>query len=244
MEHELRKVGTSEPVIHRVTALDLTYEPWDWPFATRRRADIDVHFAAKKREKPNIWNGQVLLARRPACVADRFSASYFTTDFASFLAWRDWGFADPSVFNSFGMGALRCIDGAFVMGEMAAHTSTAGRVYFPAGTPDPDDIVGDRVDIASSVTRELEEETGLTPADYEASAHWDCVTAGPAIALIRILNVAMSADALRARIEANLARQKQPELSAIRLVRGTGDLTAAMPKFVTAFIEKHLRPAS
>lgn len=236
--------SASEPVIHRVTTLDLKYEPWDWPFATRRRADIDAHFAAKKREKPNLWNGQVLLARQPAYAAGRFSARYFATDFASFLAWRDWGFVDPSVFNSFGMGALRCNDGAFVLGEMGPHTSTAGRVYFPAGTPDPDDIAGDRVDIAGSVRRELEEETGLTPADYEAAAHWDCVTAGPAIALIRILDVAMPADALRARIESNLALQKHPELSAIHLVRAVGDLTPAMPKFVTAFIETHLRTSS
>ena len=228
----------TEPVIHRVTTLDLTYEPWDWPFAVRRRADIDAHFASKKREKPNIWNGQVLLACRPAWIEDRFSASYFATDFASFLAWRDWGFVDLSVFNSFGMGALRCADGAFVMGEMGAHTSTAGRVYFPSGTPDLDDIVGDRVDIAGSVARELEEETGLTPADYEAAAHWDCITAGSAIALIRILNVAMPAEALRARIEANLARQRQPELSAIHLVRAQADISPAMPPFIVAFIKR------
>jgi len=44
-------------------------------------------------------------------------------------------------------------------------------------------------------------------------------------------------EALRARIEANLARQEQPELSAIHLVHDTRDLTAAMPRFVTAFIE-------
>ena len=42
-------------------------------------------------------------------------------------------------------------------------------------------------------------------------------------------------EALRARIEANLARQTQPELAAIHLVRTTRDLTAAMPRFVTAF---------
>jgi 8-oxo-dGTP pyrophosphatase MutT (NUDIX family) len=121
---------------------------------------------------------------------------------------------------------------------MGAHTSTAGRIYFPAGTPDPDDIVGDRVDIAGSVMRELEEETGLTPEDYKASPHWDCITAGAAIALIRILDVAMPADRLRARIEANLARQKQPELSAIHLVRARGDISAAMPPFIVAFIKR------
>ena len=50
-----------------------------------------------------------------------------------------------------------------------------------------------------------------------------------------------SGEALRARIEANLARQHQPELAAIHLVRGRGDLTAAMPRFVTAFIERSFR---
>ena len=91
---------------------------------------------------------------------------------------------------------------------------------------------------AGSVAREVEEETGLTPADYRADAHWDCVVSGAAIAMIRILNVDVAGEALRARIEANLARQHQPELAAIHLVRGTSDLTAAMPRFVTAFIEK------
>jgi hypothetical protein len=50
----------------------------------------------------------------------------------------------------------------------------------------------------------------------------------------------MLGEALQARIEASLARQPQPELAAIHLVRGTGDLTAAMPRFVAAFIEAHL----
>ncbi len=60
------------------------------------------------------------------------------------------------------------------------------------------------------------------------------------MAMIRILHVDMPGDALRARIEANLALQQLPELSAIHLVRGTRDLTAAMPRFVTAFIEAQL----
>jgi len=135
------------------------------------------------------------------------------------------------------MGALRATDGAFVVGEMAEHTATAGRVYFPSGTPDLDDIDGAAVDIAGSVAREVEEETGLAATDYRAAAHWDCVVSGAAIAMIRILNVELSGDALRARIEANLAAQHQPELAAIHLVRGPRDLTAAMPAFVAAFVE-------
>jgi 8-oxo-dGTP pyrophosphatase MutT (NUDIX family) len=225
------------PVIHRVTTLDLNLLPWSWPFADARRADIAAHFAAKQRDKPELWNGRVLLARNPVFSAGRFSAVYFETDFASFLAWRDWGFPDPGLFNGFGMGALRCADGAFVLGEMGSHTANAGRIYFASGTPDLDDISGDTVDIAGSVAREVEEETGLTSADYRAAPYWDCVVSGRVIAMIRILNVDISGEELRVRIEANLARQTQPELVAMHLVRHAGDLTAAMPRFVTAFIE-------
>src|SRR6202007_2631875 len=117
----------SDAVIHRVTALDLKLEQRAWPFEHERRAEIDAHFAEKKREKPGIWNGRGLLGRNPDFSGRRLASSYFETDFASFLAWRDWGFPDPEVFNGFGMGALRSADGAFVLGEMAAHTANAGR---------------------------------------------------------------------------------------------------------------------
>jgi len=226
------------PVIHRVTTLDLSFRSRPWPFAEERRADIDAHFAIKRREKPQLWNGRILLARNPAFTGNRFSADYFESDFASFLAWRDWGFPDRDVFNGFGMGALRGCDGAFVLGEMGGHTANAGRIYFPSGTPDLDDLSDGAVDIPGSVAREVEEETGLTSADYRAGAHWDCVVSGAAVAMIRVLNVDVTGEALRATIEANLARQDQPELSAIHLVREASDLTAAMPRFVTAFIEK------
>ncbi len=228
------------PVIHRVTSLDLPVEKWSWPFAETRSAEISAHFAAKRRAKPKMWNGRVLMGRNPVFAGARLSASYFETDFASFLAWRDWGFADKDVFNGFGMGALRSADGAFVLGEMGQHTSTAGRIYFPSGTPDLDDISHGAVDISASVARELEEETGLAPDQYRSEPDWHCVFTGPAMAMIRILHVDMTGDALRARIEANLALQQLPELAAIHLVRGTRDLTAAMPGFVTAFIEAQL----
>ena len=133
----------TSPVIHRVTSLDLAVRAM--VVAVRRgaaRRDIDAHFAAQQREKPKLWNGRVLLGRNPVFAGERFSASYFETDFASFLAWRDWGFPDQDVFNGFGMGALLCSDGAFALGEMGEHTANAGRIYFPSGTPDLDDISG------------------------------------------------------------------------------------------------------
>ena len=228
----------TSPIIHRVTTLDLAVRPIAWPFAEERRDEIAAHFAEKQRERPKIWNGRVLVGRDPVFTDGHFAATYFETDFASFLAWRDWGFPGAPVFNGFGMGALRTSDGAFVMGEMAQHTANAGRIYFPSGTPDLDDVRGGTLDIPGSVIRELEEETGLTAAHYRAEPDWHCVVTGPTIAMMQVLNLDMSGEEARARIEANLAREDEPELSAIHLVRGIGDLTPTMPRFVTAFVEQ------
>ena len=228
----------TSPLIHRVTTLDLAVRPVVWPFAEERRAEITAHFAEKQRERPKLWNGRVLLGRDAVFTGSHLSATYFETDFASFLAWRDWGFPDKAVFNGFGMGALRASDGAFVMGEMAAHTANEGRIYFPSGTPDLDDVIDGALDIAGSVVRELGEETGLTAADYWIEPDWHCVVTGPTLAMLQVVNLHLPGNEARARIEANLARETEPELSAIHIVRGLSDLTPAMPRFVTAFVEQ------
>jgi hypothetical protein len=56
--------------------------------------------------------------------------------------------------------------------------------------------------------------------------------------MIRILDVAASGEALRWRIEANLAGQSEPELARIHLVRGPADFTSSMPRFIVAYLEK------
>src|ERR1700689_4984656 len=225
------------PEIHRVATLDLKVGTYSWPFAAERRGEIDAHFAAKQREKPELWNGRVLLGRNAVHAGDHFSADFFETDFANFLAWRDWDFPDTAGFNGFGMCALRSSDGAFLLGEMGAHTANAGRIYFPAGTPDSDDVRDGRLDLAGSIVREVAEETGLDAADYTMDTHWSCVFAGPSIAMIRILQVELTGEALRLRIEASLARQMKPELHAVHLVRSRSDLVPVMPRFVSAFLE-------
>src|SRR6478736_5330211 len=141
--------------------LELRFEPAPWPFEIERRAEIDAYFAKLRAAKPQMWNGRVLLLRRGEIADGVLSGAYSEVDFASFIAWRDWGFPANSARNCFPMAALRSSDGAFLLGVMAAHTANAGHIYFAAGTPDPNDIVGDTVDLEGGVLRELNEETGL-----------------------------------------------------------------------------------
>ena len=85
---------------------------------------------------PQMWNGRVLLLRRGEIARRRAAAApILETDFASFIAWRDWGFPDTSVRNCFPMAALRSADGAFLLGVMGAHTANAGQIYFRPARP-------------------------------------------------------------------------------------------------------------
>jgi 8-oxo-dGTP pyrophosphatase MutT (NUDIX family) len=231
---------TDIPIIP-LTRLDLHFEPARWPFADKRRAEIDAHFAKLRVAKPEMWNGEVLLMRRGEIADGVLSGAYLKTDFASFISWRDWGFPDKSVRNCFPMAALRSADGAFLLGVMGDHTATAGQIYFPAGTPDPNDIDGDTVDLERGVIRELIEETGLGAADVVAEPGWSAMPLGQRLALMKIVQASDTATALRDRIRAFLTSQKQPELADIHVVRGLADLRPTMPPYVAAFLAGRLR---
>jgi 8-oxo-dGTP pyrophosphatase MutT (NUDIX family) len=223
------------PVV-RIDRAELRFAPRPWLFAQARRAEIDAHFAGLRRGKPDLWNGRVLLLHEHAITDAVLRGAYLETDFASFIAWRDWGWPDGSMRNCFGQAALQAADGAYLLGVMAGHTMNAGRIYFPSGTPDPTDVVGSAVDLAGSVLRELTEETGLTAADVDVEAGWHAVLAGARLAMLKTVRSPLPAVALRARIIDHLAAEPQAELADIRIARGPADLDPMMPEFIGDFL--------
>jgi len=216
--------------------LDLTFAPRPWAFAQSRRAEIDAHFARRKAERPALWNGEVLVLHQHAIDGAVFRGSYLKTDYASFMSWKDRGHPEVGVRDCFSQGALRSADGAFLLGVMGPQTANAGKIYFPAGTPDPSDVKGDQVDLTASVWREVKEETGLTAADLDAEAGWYSVFSGAQIAHLKIMQAREDAEPLRERILAFLKRQNPPELADIRIVRSLADLEPAMLAFVGGFL--------
>jgi 8-oxo-dGTP pyrophosphatase MutT (NUDIX family) len=168
-----------------------------------------------------------------------FTGAYLETDYASFAAWRGWGRPPAGVHDCFGAAAVIAGDGGVLLGVMGKHTANHDRVYFPCGTPDLDDVVDGRVDLDLSVRRELKEETGLEVNDFAADPGWMTVVDGALIMHVKVLRAAEPAQALRARVRDHIARQRQPELSDIRIVRGPCDLDAAIPPFVAAFLTWH-----
>lgn len=230
----------TEATVFHIDRLDLAFAPKPWAFADERRPGIDGHFADLQRSNPALWNGRVLLLHKQVVSDGVFRGAFLETDYASFIAWRHWGHPRAGVRDCFGAAAILSADGGFILGVMADHTSRGGEIYFPCGTPDLSDIVGDRVDFDASVARELAEETGLKLSDFTPEPGWTTVVAGPMIAHLKVLRSADDAETLRTRILAHIAAEAQSELADIRIVRGHRDFDVAMLPFVTAFLEHRL----
>ena len=224
------------PSVFHIDRLELTFAPKPWAYADGHRAEIDAWFAELRRKKPAVWNGRVLLMHHQVIEHGTLRGEFLETDYASFAAWKHRGRPHAQVRDCFSAAAVQSSDGAFLLGVMAPHTFNAGKIYFPCGTPDPSDIVGDKVDLEHSVRRELLEETGLAASTFTAEPGWTMVVDGPLIAQIKVLRARQSAKALHDRILAFLAREGNPEFSDVRVVYGPGDFDAAMPRFVTAFL--------
>jgi 8-oxo-dGTP pyrophosphatase MutT (NUDIX family) len=179
-----------------------------------------------------LWDGRVLLLHRYALENGVLRGASFETDYASILAWCDWGRPAAGVFNIAAIAGLQSADGAFLLGQMAPFTA-----LFPGGTPDLDDIDhGGMLDLAHSVARELFEETGLDVGACEVEAGWTLVRDGAFIALIQRVKVNESAERLRTNIIHHLASEAQPEFSAVHIVRGRADLDPATAPFLVKYL--------
>ncbi len=225
-------------LIAQVAQVHARCEPYEWLWPRENEAAVRANWAERTRDKPSMFNGRVLLVNEVTIADGCCDTTYFETDFADFLAWRDLGYPDPSITNGYAMGALQGSDGAFICGVMGGHTANAGRVYFPAGTPDPSDLRPDgTVDLSGSVLRELSEETDLPAESYRVAEGWTVVRQWPALAFFRFITCSEPAEVVARIIRANIARQDDPELSGAKVIRGPDDIDPRMmPLSVQSFL--------
>src|SRR5262245_10619719 len=102
-----------------ITSLDLHLRPGVWAFADAERLRIKDHRRKLTEENPKIWNGEVLICTRVELKGGGLEGDFLKTDYASFVAWRDWGWPDKTVCNVFGSAAVLSSDRAVLYGRMS-----------------------------------------------------------------------------------------------------------------------------
>lgn len=223
--------------VTQLTRLTARLVPHDWAWARDNADAIAAHWRRRRAERPALFDGRVLVARGWSIADGACTVDLFETAFSAFLCHRDLGWPDRSVANAFAAVVPHAADGGVLLGIMGGHTASAGRIYFPCGTPDLADLRADgAVDLAGSATREFTEETGLTPPP-EASEAWLFLRDASQCAFLRPVAFREDAAVLHARMEAHRAGEAEPELSGFVVVRSRAGIDASrMSDFAVAYL--------
>ncbi len=204
---------------------------------------VEEEWREQKSRNPSLYDGRILMARRADAVQDAFGRTtlaleFFEAPFSRYFAWKRFGQPDWGVFNCFSAPALRSSDGAYLAGEMGWDHSQPGRIYFPCGTPDRDDVVGDRVDLTGCLIRELAEETGIQIDERDLGPVWLIVSYKKQRACLRIVNLAGDAQTEVEQALRYIRSQEKPELAQMHAFRRRAELAdPRLPEFMRAFLE-------
>lgn len=229
------------PIVQPIGSLDITFEPDAvWPFETKNAEAIAAHWQEALTENPHMWNGKILQMADMKISAGHLTARCFPVSFAATIAWRDWGCPDSGVFNGFGTALVRSRDGALLYGVQASTTANSGKTYPFGGNLDLSDVRnGNSVDVLGSITRELEEETGLSPR--LTSSPLLAVFDGPHFAVAREFCYDLTAEELRRRILHHAFHSEEKELADVCILHRPDDLPATkVPGFARLLAQQIL----
>ena len=142
-----------------------------------------------------------------------------TIRFSTFLYWRKtrpW----PNAEHAFAHAIPVTSDGALIAIRMGARTANPGRVYFAAGSFDPQDFPGSKVDVDLNMAREVAEETGLDIAGLPRDGHYHALSGETGTIIFRRYRLGRSAEAVAASIRtscrANASRRSRSRSSSER----------------------------
>ncbi|MDM7851152.1 NUDIX hydrolase [Pseudochrobactrum kiredjianiae] len=222
--------------IYPVQDVRVLVEAGEPDYVVQNRLAIDKNWPQEIAANPTLFDGEIYLAARAELRGGVLTASYQRTGFRSLLYWRKDKSADKP-FHIFGSGVIVSSDNQLLLGQMASHNAVAGRIYFPAGSNDDQDIVGGQVDFAGNARREVLEETGIDLGNAVRAGGYSLVMSERSLALFRCYYFDRTADQLQMQAEQFIASQEKPELSGVRMI-GQGDvLDERSPPYIRTFTD-------
>ena len=135
-------------------------------------------------------------------------------------------------------------DTALIALRMGAHTANAGRVYFAAGSFEPEDFPDGVVDVHGNMVREVREETGLDISNVPRGKRHYALATERGTVIFRRYFLDGSADEIASRIRDFVATESEPEIEGPVIIRDARDLPEGLMPHMPPMIEWHFsRPA-
>jgi len=225
-------------VVLPVERVDVRLDTGMHPFERDHAQAIDENWQREIARNPALFDGTVVLLSSLAYREGELSGTCHPVRFATFMHWRRMR-SDTSAEHLYAHAMPVSSDGALIAIRMAGHTVNAGRVYFAAGSLEPEDTRGDRVDLVSNMAREVREETGLDLGAARTEEGYHGWSSDSGTVLVRRYFLDLPAEEIVARIRAHIASETDPEIDEAIVIRGPADLPGGLMAHMVPLVEWH-----
>ncbi|MGF7004911.1 hypothetical protein [Aminobacter sp. BE322] len=225
-------------VILPVDVVDVRLDAAQHPFERDNAAAIAANWEAEKAHRPALFDGTVVLLSELAYRDNSIVGRCHAVRFSTFMLWRKLK-PVTSAEHAFAHAMLISSDNALVAIRMGSHTANAGKVYFAAGSFEPEDFREGLVDLDYNMIREVREETGLDlrQARREERCHALSVESGTVI--VRCFRARETAEQLAERIAGFVAADPDPEIEGPVIIRGRNDLPEGLMPHMRPLVDWH-----
>lgn len=201
-----------------VSRAEITVNAGPHPFHIAEEEQAAVHWEAETARNPALYNGRMVLQRDVLIRNGVISSQAHIVPYSTFLWWR----RNRSVgaFHLHAWPVIVSSDGALIAIRMAAHTANPGKVYFPAGSLEEEDISAGVCDIDGNMAREVMEETGLDLRAAVGGEELHAIHADRVICVFRLFSFTETADQLIALIREHIRNDPDPEIDDAVAIRG------------------------
>ena len=221
-----------------VSGVDVSLADEPLPFEREHEAAIARHWEKEIAANPALWDGRIAMLSSLAYRDGRLVGRCHVARYSTFLYWRSQ-IGEKAAEHYFAYAVLVSSDGALIAARMGDHTLNAGRIYFAAGSFEPEDFRDGQVDLHGNMVREVREETGIDLSEAKAAPDYLAFSAPSGTALFRRYDLAEDADTLAARISTFIASEAEPELAEPVIIRSAANLPEELTPHMRAIVDWH-----
>ncbi|WP_053997392.1 NUDIX hydrolase [Ahrensia marina] len=225
-------------MIHLITDCKLTVSREPLPYEEAHKSLIDVFWEQAYALNPRLWNGTFYMFSDVRIENGCLYAQAHRTDFATFLYWRENG-SDGATRHMTATTFPALNDGSLLAVRMSQHTANAGRVYFPAGSFDQDDVIENQLDPIGSMKREMSEETGISVDDRWFEGPLLAVEQDNSIFITRKTNIPYGFDEVEKIWQRHQKNGGDDEICGLVQIETTRHIPDVMPRYAVELCAYH-----